>query len=307
MRDPEPLRARLFRLLALAETAPEPPVADVLSERAVPGGVRMQLALGGRPATYLAPAADGPCPAVLYCHAQGGDATGRAELTEGAEFLATPWGPELLRHGFAVLCLGHARPWRPPAEGREAALAKAGLWQGRPLLGQMLGDLRLGLSWLAAQAGVDAGRIAALGMSMGAAHAFWLGAMDRRIGAVVQMCMLADIGPLIASGSHDRHGDYLTLPGLLRLAGMGDVAGLVAPRPQFVAHGADDPLTPPEAHGPALDRLRAAYRVFADDLHECLAPDTAHRETPAMRRAEMGFLLGWAAARHPETKGHRHA
>ena len=119
-------------------------------------------------------------------------------------------------------------------EGSEAALAKAALWRGDCLFGQMLRDLRPGLGWLAAQAWAAPDRIAALGLSMGAAHACWLGALDLRIGAVAQLCMLADIGPLIETGAHDRHGIYLVVPGLLQLAEMGDIAGLVAPRPQFI-------------------------------------------------------------------------
>ena len=80
-------------------------------------------------------------------------------------------------------------------------------------------------------------------------------ALEPRVAAVVQLCMLADIAPLIAAGVHDRHGAYLTVPGLLPRAEIGDVAGLIAPHPQFVGHGGQDPLTPPAARDAALMRL----------------------------------------------------
>ena len=49
------------------------------------------------------------------------------------------------------------------------------------------------------------------------------------------------------------------MPGLLGVASNGEIAGLIAPRPQFVGLGDADPLTPPEAVAPALASLGAAY------------------------------------------------
>jgi dipeptidyl aminopeptidase/acylaminoacyl peptidase len=49
----------------------------------------------------------------------------------------------------------------------------------------MLGDLAAGLDALAADPDVDAGtRIGAMGLSMGATHAYWLAALDDRVAAV---------------------------------------------------------------------------------------------------------------------------
>jgi dienelactone hydrolase len=97
---------------------------------------------------------------------------------------------------------------------------------------------------------VDGGRIAAMGLSMGATHAYWLAALDDRVAAVVHLCAFADMGPLIASGGHDLHGIYMSVPGLLQNGDMGDVAALIAPRPQFIAWGGRDPLTPEAANPP---------------------------------------------------------
>jgi dienelactone hydrolase len=244
--------------------------------------------------TLLTPPQTGrPCPAVLYCHAHGGDhALGRQELTAGARWLAAPPAPDLLAAGWAVLCIDMPGFGARSGLGSESALAKAGLWQGRPLFGQMVAEQLAAARWLRSQPGIDARRIVALGTSMGGALALWAAALDPDIAAAAHLCMLADIGPLIASGAHDRHGPYLTVPGLLRLAETGDIAALIAPRPQFVAHGALDPLTPPKARDAALARLRAAYRD-ADrgaglSLH--LGPGTGHLETPAMRRSLLDFL-----------------
>lgn len=240
--------------------------------------------------TFLSPEGQGPFPAILYCHAHGGEyGLGRRELTEGALWLSAPYAPDLLAAGFAVLCVDMPGFGSRRQEGTESALAKAGLWRGKPLFGQMVDDQLLALDWLAAQPMIDPRRIATLGVSMGAALAMWTAAMDPRVAAVVQLCMLADIGPLIASSAHDGHGPYLTVPGMLKVAEAGDVAGLIAPRPQFVGHGETDHLTPADAREAALARLRAAYEGV-ETLETFLAPESGHTETPGMRRAVMDFL-----------------
>lgn len=296
------LRAELYRLLGLPPERPAPPRVEILSEAPFGRGIRRELRLGGMPASFLHPG--GRPPVVLYAHAHGGEyALGRRELFDGSWWLSAPYAGTLLDAGFAVLALDMPGFGDRQAEGTEAQLAKAGFWQGRPLFGRMIGDLRLALAWLESPgAGVDPGRIAAMGVSMGAAHAYWLAALDDRVGAVVQFCMLADMGPLIASGDHERHGFYLVVPGVLALAEMGDIAGLVAPRPQFVAHGLDDPLAPAAAREQALTRLRAAY-AGTDRLATFAEAGIGHTETPAMRRAALAFLADWARPTAPDPGG----
>ncbi|HMO06313.1 MAG TPA: CocE/NonD family hydrolase, partial [Paracoccaceae bacterium] len=172
----------------------------------------------------------------------------------------------------------------------ESALSKALLWEGRTLAGRMLSESVAALDWLTGQPEFKPGRIGLYGLSMGATLGYWLAAIDTRIAALAQLCCLADFRALIASGAHDLHGPYLTVPGLLPLAGNGRIAGLVAPRPQFVGLGDLDPLTPPFAADPALDQLRAAYARSGGLLRLHRTPDEGHRETPAMRAAVLRFL-----------------
>lgn len=249
------------------------------------------------PGLFLQPPGDGPHPAVLYCHAHGNRyETGAGELIHGRPALQAPYGPALADLGIASLAIDLAPFGARQAEGPEAALAKAALWQGRPLIGQMLAELGAAFVWLAAQPRIDAGRIATLGLSMGGTLAYWLAALEPRVAACAHLCVFADIAPLIASGAHDLHGPYMTVPGLLAEGDMGDVAALVAPRPHCVALGADDPLTPPAARDPALARLRAAYADCPDRLEVHVARRSGHRETAALRRATLAFLARHLAA-----------
>ncbi|KHQ52881.1 alpha/beta hydrolase family protein [Mameliella alba] len=290
--DPETLRATLRDLLALPEVRPEP-VAEVHGAVVTDTGSRIELRLDGKPATLWLPEGEGPVPAVLYCHAHGGQFDlGRREVAEGARWLASPYGPDLLAAGYAVLAMDMPGFGDRRSEGSESALAKAGFWRGQPLFGQMVGDQLAAFDWLAGHDRIDSTRIAVLGMSMGAALAMWVGALESRVAAVAQLCMLASIEGLIETGVHDRHGLYLIVPGLLRHTDMGQVAGLIAPRPQFVAHGRDDPFTAIPTGAQATLDLRLAYDATGqtDQLVTWIDQETGHKETPAIHHAVLQFL-----------------
>lgn len=241
-------------------------------------------------------------PAVLYCHAHGNrHEIGASELMQGRPALqAPPYGPVLAQNGYAVLCIDMPGFGVRQKESSESALAKAALWRGKTMFGQMLAELSAALDALCALKQIDQTRIATLGISMGATHAYWLAALDERIAACAHMCAFSNIAALIHSGAHDLHGHYMSVPGLLEHGDMADVASLIAPRPQLIASGTDDPLTPPEALEPALGTVQQAYKArdALDRLTTLTSPGTGHVETPAMRRAVLAFLQQALNARH---------
>jgi dienelactone hydrolase len=248
---------------------------------------------GERVRGFLArPAGPGPHPALLYIHAHGARyEIGADELLHGRRALLSPLGPEFAKRGYVTLMI-EMPAFGTRAEPPESARTKAALWEGRSLAGQMLGEQAAALAWLAARGDVDESRIGVYGISMGATLGYWLAAVDARISCVAHLCCYADYRALIAAGAHDLHGIYLTIPGLLPIAGNGTIAGLIAPRPQFIAIGDTDPLTPPQAVDIALAETRAAYaRAGADDrlvVHR--EPETGHVETAAMREAVFAFF-----------------
>lgn len=288
----------LARLLAL----PERTVPQLLSRAIEDRGdhVVERLALGIRGAALrgilVRPRGEGPFPAVLYCHAHGGRyEIGADELLDGRPSLISPYGPVLAAAGYAALAIDMPT-FGARREPGESALSKALLWHGRTLMGAMLGDQLAAFDHLAGRADVDRTRIAALGLSMGATHAFFLGALEPALAGVAHLCCFADWESLVATGAHDLHGHYMTIPGLLERTTVGRIAGMVAPRPQLVCVGDRDPLTPPEAVDRALAETRAAYaaRGAAGALTFLRSPDTGHVETPAMRAAVLAFLSGLA-------------
>lgn len=242
-----------------------------------------------------------PVPAILYCHAHGARYDiGRAELFEGRPALQSAYAADLQRLGCAVLCLempcfGERR------EPGESALAKTHLWHGRTLFGRMLAELAAGVDFLAAHPDIDGDRIGAMGISMGGTHAWWLAALEPRLRAAVSLCCFADLACLVASGQHDGHGIYMTVPGLLPAISTGRLAALAAPRPQLFCVGLQDAFTPTACFDQARTALEEGYAgVGAGDRIEfCIDPDTGHEETPAMRQAVLSFLERHLTSRPP--------
>ncbi|GLQ55802.1 alpha/beta hydrolase family protein [Devosia nitrariae] len=240
----------------------------------------------------MRPQGHGPFPGLIYAHAHGGRYDiGASELTEGRQALLDAPGPALARAGYAALCIDMPT-FGERAHVTESAASKAALWYGRTLFGQMLGEQAGAFTWLAARPDVDADRIGVLGMSMGATLAYWLAALDSRPAAIAHLCCYADFATLVQTGAHDGHGHYLTVPGLLAALTTGEIAGLVAPRPQLVCVGSEDSLTPPASVDRAEADTRAAYAASGAPENFVLTREAGvgHRETSAMRAAVLDFL-----------------
>jgi len=232
-------------------------------------------------------------PAILYCHAHGNRyAIGASELVEGRPaLLPEPYGPVLARAGYVSLSVDMPCFGSRAGDGEQAA-AKKHLYEGRTLFGQMLAELGGALDFLSRIDGVDANRVGVFGFSMGATHAFWLAALEPRIRAVAHACAFADLETLVTSGAHDLHGLYMTIPGLLKEFSTGQIAALVAPRPQLACVGLLDPLTPAGAVADAMAEVGVAYRRLnaLSQFQSLIADDVGHIETEAMRGQVLGFF-----------------
>lgn len=291
----------LERLLALPDRKPPRLLARDVEDRRDHVVERLALEIRGTKVRgfLTRPVGKGPFPAVLYCHAHGNRyEMGANELVDGRPSLSAPFGPELAKAGYAALAIDMPTFGERQTPG-ESAVSKELLWHGRTLMGEMLSDHLAAFDWLRGREDVDPAGIVALGLSMGATHAFFLGALEPRLAAVVHLCAFADWATLVEIGAHDLHGHYMTIPGLLAKTSVGQIAGMVAPRPQLVCVGERDPLTPPIAIDRALAETRAAYSAkgAADRLVVLRSPETGHVETPAMRAAVMAFLARLAYSR----------
>lgn len=234
----------------------------------------------------------GRTPAILYAHSHGGRLDiGARELMEGRYYLLSPWGPLLARAGYTSLCIDM------PSSGdrhqiSESSAAKAAIWYGKSLIGQMVSDHAAALTYLASRDDVDAARIGGFGISLGSTLTYWLAALDPRLKAIAHLCCYADYATLVELGAHDHHGIYLLVPGLLNHTSTGEMAGMVAPRPQLICLGEEDELTPPLSIERALPVTRGMYEAAgaADRLQVFLQPGVAHQETQEMHDLVMAFF-----------------
>lgn len=294
-------RARLRTLIGLEE-----PAVSLLSSRSEPADgyvvEHLRLRLGDAEVRGILTRPSGVAgrlPAILYGHSHGGGYDiGARELLDGRDYLLDPPGPALALAGYVTLCIDMP-VFGERATVSEGAAAKALLWHGKSLFGQMLSDHSAALTYLAGRDDVDAGRIGAFGISMGCVLSYWLAAMDERIAAVAHLCCFADFRSMIETGAHDGHGIYLTVPGLLSEADGGSIAALIAPRPQLVCIGEADSLTPPDAVARAWAELSPAYADIPERLELISEAGVGHRETVRMRAGALAFFgrhLGQAAA-----------
>jgi len=257
---------------------------------------RLELELQGvgRVRAFLTRPAEGcgPWPAILYGHSHGDrHEIGASELMDGRSFLLSPFGPLLARAGFVALCMDMPT-FGDRDDVQESAAAAAHIWYGSSLIGQMVSEQAAALTYLASRDDVDPRRIGAFGISLGSTLAYWHAALDTRIAAVAHLCCYADYATLVELGAHDNHGIYLLVPGLLRHTSTGEIAGLVAPRPQLICLGEDDELTPPPSIERALAVTRPMYAAAgaAEALEVFVEPGVDHRETPAMHEKVMAFF-----------------
>jgi dienelactone hydrolase len=230
-------------------------------------------------------------PAILYNHSHGGRLEiGASEFMEGRHYLLNAYGPLLARAGYVSLCID-----MPCAGDRDGAnendAAKAAIWYGKSLIGQMLSDSAAALTYLGSRDDVDPDRIGAFGISMGSTLSYWLAAIEPRLKAIAHLCCYADYATLVELNAHRNHALYCLVPGLLSRTTTGEIAGLVAPRAQLICLGDNDELTPPLSIERALVDTRHLYeKAGALNKLEVLREPVAHQETPQMHERVMQFF-----------------
>lgn len=110
---------------------------------------------------------------------------------------------------------------------------------GRPLTGQRVWDVRRAVDFIATQPGLDAGRIGCMGNSTGGTVSFYAACIEPRIGLAVVSCSFCTFADSWMSLPHCACG---YLPGILKVADMPDLAGLIAPRRLLIVAGKQDNL-----------------------------------------------------------------
>lgn len=292
------VRARLWQ--SLGKIPPRPAIPRVAVRETVDHGTwleeRFAFDNGAGsvvPGVLLLPKGrTGKVPGIVYCHWHGGEYDGgKVELFQARHTPAQP-GLELVQRGYAVVaidapCFGERHGKGPDGErgsAGEMSASKLELWLGRSLWGMLLRDDLMALDYLCSRPEVDASRIGATGISMGATRTWWLMALDERIRSGVAVACLTRYEDLVASGGLKYHGIYYYVPGLLGQFDTEAVVACVAPRSLLCLNGDQDAGSPvsgiraiERAAGPAW-----ALEGRASEFKSIVYPNVGHVYTPQM-------------------------
>jgi hypothetical protein len=131
---------------------------------------------------------------------------------------------------------------------------------GRVLLAENLRDAIWSLDLLARHPAVDAKRLGCVGLSYGGRMTMMTAALEPR----VRVAVISGALNVIQERIQDRYScGAQIIPGLLKFGDVPEISSLIAPRRCLWEVGMRDPLMVKDRIGPALERMRRAYRAFS--------------------------------------------
>ncbi len=176
-----------------------------------------------------------------------------------------------------------------PACDQPAAQA---LLLGRTLIGERCWDVSRAIDVVLERfPQIAPEKIAIMGNSGGGTAAFYAAAVDTRIAACMPSCAISSY---YASIGVRLHCACNYIPGIAAAFDMGDIAGLIAPRPLVVVSGRDDKLFPA---GPAAEQVALARQLYReagtpDKIQHIIGPE-GHRFYAALSWPVFDELTRW--------------
>jgi dienelactone hydrolase len=217
-----------------------------------------------------------PLPCVLALHGHGygvkdivGIRTDGTDRDNPEESYHKDFAVELARRGFLVIapeinCFGerslkyeHLDERRRPTTCFN--VGTYAMMLGGTVLGLRVWDGMRAVDYLKTRKDADVSRLGVMGISGGGMHAFFSAAMDTRVKAAVVSGYFCDWRHSILAIHHCLCN---FVPGLLKLAELSDLAGLIAPRPLLVENGTEDDIFPIEPVKQTVTKARRAWKVF---------------------------------------------
>ncbi len=159
---------------------------------------------------------------------------------------------------------------------------------GRTLVGERCRDGMLALDLLRARPETRGAKVAVTGNSGGGTTTFWLGAIEETLDVVITGCYFCSFENSLMS---IRHCECNYVPGAAHLFEMGDIASLMAPRPQLFIQGEFDDIFPIAAARREFDTVQQAYAALdcADRVKMAVHP-TGHAYNVG---SALTFLQTW--------------
>jgi len=161
--------------------------------------------------------------------------------------------------------------------------------------GIMVWESMRAIDYLISRPEVDPERIAMTGASGGGTTTFYTSAVDERIQASVQVCCLSTFLGIMSAQRDRNWEDGVDLcnqvPGVMALAEMSDICGLVAPRPLCIVAGLRDWMFPIEGVRQVYPHIEHIYRLLGvEGQVNLIEVDSEHGYDRAMRQTAYGWL-----------------
>ncbi len=133
------------------------------------------------------------------------------------------------------------------------------LLMGKTLLGQRCHDISCAIDIILEKYPVlDEKRIAVMGNSGGGTASIYAAALDTRISAAMPSCAFSGFLPSIGA-QHHCLCNYI--PGIMNEFDMGDLAGLIAPRPLVIVSGQGDQIFPIDSATEQAEIVKDCYQA----------------------------------------------
>jgi hypothetical protein len=131
--------------------------------------------------------------------------------------------------------------------------------KGRTLMGERLWDLMRCIDYVSSMVVVDNTKIGCAGLSLGGEMTMWLGAMDKRVNAVVSSGFLTNMDQL-----EKNHCKCWKFDGLRELVDFPDIYSMIAPRPLMAQNGQKEPASqfPVPLAREVLEEIKPVYCTF---------------------------------------------
>lgn len=205
-----------------------------------------------------------------------------------------------VQEGFAALvmeqrCFGE-REDRRPKEVRALNIrchhpAMTALLLGRTMIGERVWDVSRAIDALSGFPEVDANRVGCMGNSGGGTITYFGACIEPRIRVAMPSCYVCTFQHSIGAIDHcvDNY-----IPRILDYFEMGDLAGLIAPRPLIVVAGREDPIFPFHAVEKTLTTIQAIYAAAgAPEKCRLVVGEGGHRFYADAAWAAFHELVDW--------------
>ncbi|MPZ14356.1 MAG: prolyl oligopeptidase family serine peptidase [Chloroflexi bacterium] len=265
------------------------------------------------PAFLLRPPGAGPFPAVAVHHQHNGERhLGKSEVCGLAGDPLQAFGPALVARGLVVLapdsmCFEDRRSNR---QGIEPDPDPEGDWlqhfnqlayrlvRGETLIAKVLEDSAAAISVLAGLDFVDPRRIGMLGHSYGGNTTLFHAAVDERISFACASGAAASYRAKMDAGTGIEFAEVI--PGITKLMDVGELVGLIAPRPLLLVSANGDKYSQ-DADVIAATAMREYEAAGAVGMLQHSRYDGGHELTPE----RFGRIVDWLCDRAETAAGTR--